>query len=655
MPMNMIPVVLLFLYAGMAVSDSATILVFPDGRGAMPMETDKIAMIAESVSIVPTGNTLGYAEIPEMLVTCVFHLENLTDTELNVSVGFPFETFYGMHDYGSRSELGYDDVTDDMSTPEARAVPVDSMIPEWLRFEAYTDEEDFEISYQRGVVNRANRLVFWPILASWEMSFQPGERVRLVNTYYTGWNFTSYAGFKATLTYIVRSGDLWADRIGEAVISITAPACYPLSLLSDSVCSWADWNLSPEVSGNTVTWHFTDWKPLEDLTLTLSGRLSLDNAGYEWALERDGISAFHETELFSRWNEEELYAEALRMFSEVSGSASGETVLRFLENAVYLMSGLPGPHGYLSRTLWVYDELPFDSEMLDTVLDLQERMTQHRILVESAGFDFLLPMAAIRKDWSDVHLEMYASNPKEQAFYLLLLENIEDAVTGRPIIDPVMGSLFQLTGWYLPGEVSPMIGRFTSRTSGTGTGSRDTTMISRQEVRDFWTAGGGCDTPLVQGNGGSTPGDHLTAGISLAASSELTVQGSRYYGTSNLLDGDPETAWVEGVYGYGHGEVVTVVTDRDYIAQGFAVRNGYCRPGGAWWENARIRKFFISLNGEPVMVAELEDAMDLQFFSFPEHLVIDSDDEITFEIIEVYPGATYQDTAISELELIVAE
>ena len=653
--MNMIPVVLLFLLTGMAVSDSATILVFPDGRGAMPIETDEIVMIAESVSIVPTGNALGYAEIPEMKVTCVFYLENLTDTELNVSVGFPFETFYGMYNYGSRSEYGYDDVIDDMSTPEAGAVPVDSMIPDWLHFEAYTDDVDFEISYQRGMVNRAHRLVFWPILASWEMCFQPGERVRLVNSYYSGWNYTSYTGYKASLTYIVRSGDLWAGRIGDAVISITAPACYPLSLLSDSVCSWADWNLSPQVSGNTVTWHFTDWKPLEDLTLTLSGRLSLDNTGYEWALENDGISAFRETGLYSSWNDGELYAEALRMFRGVSGSVSGETVLRFLENAAYEMSGLPGPHGYLSRVLWVHDELPFDSEMLDTVLDLQERMTQCRTLVESAEFDFLLPMAAIRKDWSDVNLEMYASNAKDQAFYLLLLENIEDAVTGPPIIDPVMGSLFQLTGWYLPGEVSPMIGYFTSRTPNTGIGTRDTTIISRQEVRDFWTAGGGCDAPLVQGNSGSTPGDHLTAEISLAATSEFTQQGSRYYGTSNLLDGDPETAWVEGVYGYGHGEIVTVVTDREHIAEGFTVRNGYCRPGGVWWENARIRKFFISLNGDPVMVAELEDTMDLQFFSFPENLPIDSDDEIAFEIIEVYPGATYQDTAISELELIVAE
>ncbi len=52
--------ILLFLLAGSAVADSATMWVFPDGRGAMPIETDQITMEAESVSIVPTGNMLYY-------------------------------------------------------------------------------------------------------------------------------------------------------------------------------------------------------------------------------------------------------------------------------------------------------------------------------------------------------------------------------------------------------------------------------------------------------------------------------------------------------------------------------------------------------------------------------------------------------------------
>jgi hypothetical protein len=650
---KMIPIILLFLLAGTAFSDSATMWVFPDGSGAMPIETDEITMLAESVSIVPTGNTLTHTDVPEMQVTCVFYLENLTDTQLDVSVGFPFESFYGMQNYGSRNEWSYDYVTDDMSTPEAKAVPVDSMVPDWLHFEAYTSDEEYEVSYQRGVVNRANRLVFWPLIACWEMHFQPGERVRLVNRYITGWNYSSYTDYTASLTYTVRSGELWAGRIGDAVISITVPDMYPISILSDSACSWADWNSSPEVEGNTVTWHFTDWKPVEDLTVTLSGHLYLDNRGYDWALYRDGDISFHETELYSDWIAGEPYPAALRLLSEIAGGIPGETVIHFLENSVYGLSGLSGPYEYLSDALFVYDELPFDSGMLDTALGLREQMARCRVMVESAEMDFLLPMAAIRRDWSKPNFEMYASNPKDQAYYLLLLENMEDAVTGGSITDPVMESLFRLTGWYLPGEVSPMIRQFRYWTSAAGI-ERDSVIVSRREVRDFWAGGAGCGLPLV------LPLDesgcqHRTAGISVTVSSELSGNADRFYGASNLLDGNPETAWVEGAWGYGHGEVITVSTFGKCVAEGFAVRNGYCRPGGVWWENSRVRKLFVSLNGVPFMVAELEDTMGLQIIRFPEDLAIDSEDEITFEIIEVYPGAAYQDAAISELELIVQE
>ena len=111
---------LLFLLAGNTVADSATMWVFPDGRGAMPIETDQITMEAESVSIVPAGNMLNY-DVPQMKVTCVFYLRNLTDQPLDVSVGFPFE---------------------------------DSTVPDWLQFRAFTDADDYEITYESGIVNR---------------------------------------------------------------------------------------------------------------------------------------------------------------------------------------------------------------------------------------------------------------------------------------------------------------------------------------------------------------------------------------------------------------------------------------------------------------------------------------------------------------------
>ncbi len=646
---------LFFFLAGTAAADSATMWVFPDGRGAMPIETDQITMEAESVSIVPTGNMI-YFDAPEMKVTCVFYLRNLTDQPLDVSVGFPFESFYGMHNYASRTEWYYNRVLEDMSGKEAMNVPVDSMIPDWLQFRAFTDSMEYEVTYERGNVNRDNRFIFWPLIACWDMHFQPGQTARLVNTYNTGWNYRSYANYTASLTYVVRSGALWAGRISDAVISITMPKEYPFFMLSDSVCSWTDWNGSPQVDGNRVTWHFTDWKPAEDITITSSGHLWVDERGLGYGLHGDDYCQFHETELYSHWMPEEIYPAALEVLNCIESHLPAETVARFLENAVYGMSGMwsEKPHSYLSQMLSVSGDLPFDQEKLDIVMDLQQYLAECRINMESAGFDFLLPMIALRRNWYDVNWEMYCADPRNQASYLLLLENIEDAVQGRPIIDPALESLFWLTGWFLPEEVSPMTGQFRAPYSDTGE-ERDTTFISREEVRDFWMAGGGCNQPLVLSSCSEDNDISQMIDLSIEVSSELSGQAGNNYSAENLTDGDPETAWVEGVYGYGHGEVITVSVIDKIIAEGFAVRNGYCRPDGAWLENARIRKFIVCLNDSPFMVAELEDTTDMQVIRFSENLSLGEDDSLTFEILEIYPGSMYQDAAVSELSLIIEQ
>ncbi len=644
-----LPLLLSFL-AGTAAADSATMMVFPDGRGAIPIETDQITMEAESVSIVPTGNLLSYADVPEMEVTCVFYLRNLTDQPLDVSVGFPFEKLCVVNSWGGISYFDYSSVIDRILDTDEKIIPVDSMVPDWFQFRAFTDAEAYEVTFERGLINRDLGLVDWPLIACWDMHFEPGETVRLVNTYNAGWDYYWYEDYTASFTYIVRSGALWAGRIGDAVISITMPEQYPLSMLSDSLCSWADWNSSPEVDGNRVTWHFTDWKPLEDITITSSGHNSMDDRIIEYGLYGYDCYSIEETDLYSRWTTEELYPAALDVFS---GHLPAESVARFLENVIYRSSGLEMPHIYFSRNYHMYDNsLPFDQVKLDIVMELQRFLAECRLNMESAGFDFLLPMTALRRDWSDVNLEMYCSSPRNQAAYLLLLENIEDAVQGRLIVDPALESLFWLTGWFLPDEVSLLINRFTDNST-LRHDDRDTTIVSREVVRDFWMAGGGCDLPLVLSSSSESLEVTHIIDLVIESSSEHGSAGDNDYSTENLTDGDPETAWVEGVWGYGHGEVITVSTNGKLIAEGFAVRNGYCKPGGAWWENARIRKFIVCLNDSPLLVAELFDTMDMQVVMFPEHLALDTDDRLTFEILEIYPGSTYQDAAVSELSLII--
>ncbi len=652
-----------FLVAGTASADSSIVYIFSDGRGAMPMETDLISMEAESVSIVPTGDMVNQF-IPEMEVTCVFYLRNTTSSPLDVSVGFPFESFGGRRNYTERDRRSYDQVIEDMSSEEAEKMMVDTMIPEWFEFRASAGLQEFEVAYERGVVNSEDRLVFWPVLACWQMHFEPGETVRLVNTYNTGWNYYGYSGtYEAAFTYIVRSGALWADRIGDAVISITMPDDYPLSMLSDTTGFWVDWNGSPQIDGNRVTWHFSDWEPVEDVVIISAGRTYLDARSFDrvQSLDENGeYCSFSESRLFTRWTAEELYPEALWIFSCLEEYLSAETITRILENGVYGMSGMRSeqPHKCFNSIYDIYGDPPFDAEKLEIVMGLQQHFAECRLVMNSAELGFLLPMAVLRRDWSRVNLEMYCADTRSQAAYLLFLENLEDAVMGVPVTDPAVESLFQLTGWFLPGRPTPMMRQFRDNHYHYYPASctyhrTDSTVVSREEVRNFWKTGGGCDLPLVLSS--CVSGDDLlqTTDLIIEVSSQLSSQAGNDYSALNLIDGDTETAWVEGIEGYGYGETICVSIPGDLTTTGFAARNGYCKSEDLWQENARIRKFLVSLNGSPFIVAEFEDSMELQTIEFPEIRSFNSDDILSFEIIEIYPGTVFQDAAVSELFLVM--
>ena len=137
-----------------------------------------------------------------------------------------------------------------------------------------------------------------------------------------------------------------------------------------------------------------------------------------------------------------------------------------------------------------------------------------------------------------------------------------------------------------------------------------------------------------------------------SASSFLMSQGSNSYGPKNMFDKNPFTAWVEGVTGYGIGETITIEGPApNYIL------NGYQKSIKSFVDNSRVKKFKIYLNGKPFCYLQLSDKMGLQYFDLPyidiegKNIYLDRPDffQWTFEIIEVYPGRKWKDTAISLL------
>ena len=140
---------------------------------------------------------------------------------------------------------------------------------------------------------------------------------------------------------------------------------------------------------------------------------------------------------------------------------------------------------------------------------------------------------------------------------------------------------------------------------------------------------------------------------SITSSSELKPVGKLDYKASNAADFNHMTAWVEGAEGTGKGEFI------EYTFTGSSPRittvkilNGYCKNQQTWEQNGRVKSLKMYNNDIPVLTLELEDSRTLQCFNigtFGEHNPNAPDWKLRFEILDVYPGSKFEDTAISEL------
>lgn len=155
-----------------------------------------------------------------------------------------------------------------------------------------------------------------------------------------------------------------------------------------------------------------------------------------------------------------------------------------------------------------------------------------------------------------------------------------------------------------------------------------------------WYCGGGQDT--------------------LSASSELASSKNNNYAAANAHDLNYETAWVEGVEGYGIGEYLTYhfPPENPRITK-ITVVNGYVKSEKAWTENSRVKKLKMYLKEKEFAILNLADTREEQSFTFEpignsdrknmEKLTSESWWTMRFEIMEVYEGDKYADTAITEI------
>jgi hypothetical protein len=168
--------------------------------------------------------------------------------------------------------------------------------------------------------------------------------------------------------------------------------------------------------------------------------------------------------------------------------------------------------------------------------------------------------------------------------------------------------------------------------------------------------------------------------VSVNASSTLPQINNTKYEPENLLEPIRDAVWCEGVKGYGIGERINMSIklkahfegqeDQIYFPD-LMIVNGHARTDTTWKNNSRVKTLRLYVGGEPWRDLHLEDTIKPQIFSFAKGEEIypvksgkkisvpDWENEndgpnaatyqtdFSFEIIEVYPGAKYDDTCIT--------
>lgn len=161
------------------------------------------------------------------------------------------------------------------------------------------------------------------------------------------------------------------------------------------------------------------------------------------------------------------------------------------------------------------------------------------------------------------------------------------------------------------------------------------------------------------------------------ASSVLEPQYGYTYDASNVLDGDPGTAWVEGVSGLGIGESVTLYSDTPQKVHGIRILEGYMKNQDIYDKNSVPYRFRLEFSDGTVIETNPQDVLssaDVAGVLASKKYKTALEDDLTIDeikqwgmedfisigreivttyikitILDVEPGTKYEDTAISEI------
>lgn len=130
------------------------------------------------------------------------------------------------------------------------------------------------------------------------------------------------------------------------------------------------------------------------------------------------------------------------------------------------------------------------------------------------------------------------------------------------------------------------------------------------------------------------------------ATSEL-AEANVVHSASRIMDGDKNTAWVEGVDGQGYGQSIRFDFNNVYLVNGIRIRSGYQKNDDIYYKNSRPKEVCLEFSDGISEIFKLDDAgQNEQILTFSRPVETSM---VNLIIESVYPGGKYEDTCISEI------
>jgi hypothetical protein len=147
---------------------------------------------------------------------------------------------------------------------------------------------------------------------------------------------------------------------------------------------------------------------------------------------------------------------------------------------------------------------------------------------------------------------------------------------------------------------------------------------------------------------GATEGSILVRPHAATASSTLRATTITDFRPTNLLDGNPASAWNEGADGTGVGEWVRLEFNEPISLARIEIANGYQRDAERFSGNVRVKSIELEYSdGTKPQVVQLLDSQGLQLIK----PAAKETEWIKLTILSVYPTYKWPDAALSEMRV----